>query len=350
MSLYAFYLLLSLIHTSHIHLSDSVTVSYSLLYKNVSESNRRARVSTDHLFCLQPASGTLSTYGGFGNLMMGVNAVQALALVSGSIPVINHAMFLAMFSHPNPKESYDVFKPSQIRLGSVRRIYCQSSKFFRSKLSKLGRSGVNVLCNKDAYMHRESIAFFSTALSISPTDARYYDMASSSVAHWMLSNPTAYFESIVRRHRDKVLHRCGGTQSRLDVAVQIRTWADVPERREQFFTQIPCVMRCIMNLVRFVASGKGVHIDTYDPDSGEAPLCIFVTTDNSTVTNDIVEYLEGISTAIRATSSTSISPEYLNFTAPRTHVSHWHSAHTIKSSQHEFSASELDSHIELLDW
>lgn len=316
------------------------------------------------------------TFGGFGNLMLGAIGIVTLAIPSARIPEINHCMLSEMYFHPDKRLQFssntDRGDGMKLLGSSHQNINTLKSEKLNAPYAVYGDTDVNIYTTAaDTIAHH---AFYQQYLPDVPlSDPRLYDIISSTIAQWTLSNPSPALRKSYSSFKSNVLAGCPSGQ--LDLAVQLRTWQDVPERRDYFESHQSCTYQCILSRIKKV---KKVHAgmqylkNAVDPAGRiQVPrggqrivknsICVFITTDNATATMKVINDLQKlVSRHVDSTEKNSNNTVYLEgrrgkvvFVHSLNHISsdaQWHSVTAIRKSRQKFDPSELSKHTELLDW
>lgn len=338
------------------------------------------------------------SFGGFGNLILGAIGIVTLATCTGRVAEINHCMLAEMYSHPDRRLH---FANTMDRGDGTRTLL---------ELPLVGNRNPQQLAalNKNAYLERKNayVNIYTTAADtlahasfflpylpgMSPSDPRLYDVISSTVAEWMFSAPTPALQAAYVPYLNHIRAQCGrGTAVSggvdVELAVQLRTWQDVPERRDYFETHRQCTYDCLLQRVlharqqvyQTMSSGDRTRLrGLFQANGGSRPaattnMCVFVTTDNATVTKEVTRELTRMLRVVQADTAREVSEHIAKFDSSTPGLddiilmnaiditfvhslemvaasAQWHSVNTIRKGRVKFDPADLSRHVELLDW
>lgn len=276
------------------------------------------------LVCTDPNA---KLFGGFGNFMYTVYGVQAVALITGRVSVMNHLLFTSMFHHPDPRQSWDLIAQDHLK-GLQQTVLTRSPRcpdILLHPLQKIPpKYGING-CLHAFFEHKEGSAILTRLLPLrfNVSDVSFADQVSGDIAQWSLSRPTPSWQRIVAEAKAKIFDPCGPGVNHADLAIQYRTWRDL---HSEDLAASECHQQCANEMALDVQK----HLNR--------PICVFVTSDNETTT------------ATLASTMNALSPA--NITAVYFHEinKQWHSAEVVASARWEFDSSTLHEHDELKIW
>lgn len=285
--------------------------------------------------CLDPNA---FVFGGWGNLLLSIFAVQAISLLTNRRAVVNHPLFTTLFESPI-KTPWHLPPASLINSKKmlIRNIDFNSCHLIsRSHFRLAAWVGVNG-CFGSYIRNPELKSFFENRYNISQnaTVDSYTDQAANKLASWTLSRPSQILQSAFDIYRNLVWSQCENTVEP-DIGIQFRSWRDVKSNTSTFEESGgDCLLRCLTGMMK--------HMDgTTNWIRQSHKLCVFVTSDSSCFSKRIVDHLNNSNSSQQVQAFSSPSIEFND--------AEWHSMGLIAKTRDRFNSSELAYHPELLDW
>lgn len=285
---------------------------------------RALQTTKQSLVCTDPNA---KSFGGFGNFMITIYGVQAVALMTGRVPVMNNILFTNMFEHPDPRQSWDLVAQNQLK-GLQQTVQTRSPRcpdVLAQPLQQMPKKyGING-CLHTYLDHPQGSTVLANLipLQFNTSAVSFGEQISGHIAEWSLSRPTANWKQIVDRAKAQVFDACGADVDHADLAVQFRTWRDVHPGDT---SANDCHEQCAKEMAVDVQK----HLNR--------PICVFVTSDNETATANLAG-------SINAVDSRNINAVYL-----REVNKQWHSGDVVASARWSFDSSTLAEHDELKIW
>jgi hypothetical protein len=298
--------------------------SFELFSKSGSHPNK--------FICLNPNAGM---YGGWGNLVNSLISIIGFSLTTQKQAIMNHPLFLEMFNHPDERQKWNLWSAEEIRSikHNVGRPPARCGDINHMPLNTFeDKYGVNG-CLSPYLTHPAAINYFQFLLhkkydKILPNS--YFTQVSNILAQWIFSNPTKKYKEMTDEHKKQLLsNECG---ENFDLAVQFRSWRDVRAESATFGElDGSCVLECALERVSWLKQ-----------KITNRKICVFVTTDNSTSSNIIVNAINALSTKDHAVHAITFIDTHLE--------KHWHSMGVVQDTRFFIEPTELSRHPELLDW
>jgi hypothetical protein len=183
-------------------------------------------------------------------------------------------------------------------------------------------------------------------LEMDETDPRFYNVASSTAAQWMLSNPSPLFNQYYHEYKQSVLKQCQyrddgiATASNLDVAVQLCTWCDYGYFWNQYEATKEDILQCLEGFFLFIKPLRG------DKDNDKNKRCVFFTSDDDNETKYITDRLKA--SLWKAGMDIDFVTSNRSIQLAR-HFS-WHTRDGNNDFKDAFDACDLQYRINLLIW
>jgi hypothetical protein len=178
------------------------------------------------------------------------------------------------------------------------------------------------------------------------TDPRFYNVASSTAAQWMLSNPSPLFNQYYHEYKQSVLKQCQyrndgiATASNLDMAVQLCTWCDYGYFWNQYEATKEDILQCLEGFFLSIKPLRG------DKDNDKNKRCVFFTSDDDNETKYITDRLKA--SLWKAGMDIDFVTSNRSIQLAR-HFS-WHTRDGNNDFKDAFDACDLQYRITLLDW
>lgn len=272
-------------------------------------------------------STCIKFYGGYGNFIGSLVTAAVISFYSNRILVLNNPVLVSMFQHPDPMQSFNSF--------NVTSLYCPKScpDIVRASTSLEKVIGVN-RCDGQV-IHDQNVATWyvkNIAIPLVPLSTGsllelyrpHYELI-----HWLLSNPTPGWGSHMQKRAKMVYANCsqhGVVPHRANLALQIRTFSDMG--RTSTASQEQCYIDCTLEIA------KSLH------DAHLHHICLMVTSDNSELTDRVIEKLEMTSYI------TAVHNDYPNASI-LSHSGNILMDHRLDKS---FSLDKIMDHPEFVDW
>ena len=303
---------------------------------------------------------------GFGNFLLGVITDMQVAFATKSAALLDHALVVAMFDHPDPRINhfmkYDIIDGAVVNMRKqdvANHVYKFPDGSLKSGKDWASFQGTNRYNN-----HRDAMKmsrdYYASVLGMDPRDPRLYDVASSTVTQWMMSRPTQIFQRYYDEFRGIVLKRCGGATANIDFAVQFRTWKDHRYSQVLYQKHDKCTFSCVHEKVlaavrrkeqelqqqaQFKAVSTGRSTDKAAGGDKANTMCIFVTTDDH-------EYLTPRINALRQNMSTltNIDIIFVNSNGYNRAPEEWHTKSLVRQAIQSFNTTLFPRYKMLFDW
>jgi hypothetical protein len=276
------------------------------------------------------------TYGGFGNFIGSVVTAGLVSFLSDRVLVLNNALFRSMFQHPDPSLSFNSLNITRETV-----MYCPSAPNLFLAASRQSHHKIIGVNRGDQYLthHQPVLEWYSTTLSV-PIPVQTPESPwrisenrlSYDLAQWLLSHPTPEWETILKKRAKMVFANCSHADTsvpqRASVGLQIRTFADLGRKSSPELEK--CYIDCALNLTSHLYRRQRKH----------RPICVLVTSDDSRLTDRVVDELQKVPYVIAVHNDYPTSSTLS------------HSGNLLMSQREDdsFSLQSIKDHPEFVDW
>lgn len=343
--------------------TDSIPILNKRLL-SVYTSKRSEVKSRTSFICLSPHA---RSYGGWGNVVYYAMTMMQLSLWLPRVPVMNHAVVLGLFDHPDKSQQdwtllsiQDIVDTQSSINGfqSCRGIPDFSPAQFPAMFGLHG-------CPDGYQYNKYNVEYFSTTLNfkdissyISANTSIYTDergrrigqhhlnlkdvhhwLINSVATHWTFSNPTAEWSQAVKDYKTLVLN--GQPDLTLDLAVQFRSYRDLGDTELSGTfenTGGPCAVQCVTLAIDQLTR---VH---------DRDIHVFYTGDDPRYIQRIVAEVNLHYNNVTSTPGSGLHKLYAYTFQNTFSLQSWHTGDIMNKDRYHFNFSHVQHDPGMLDW